>query len=95
MIFFHSGGVGSDCSAFYADTKPFDCICRIVSYFVVCFVAVFKTQIVIFGLEINKRFQKFFFDYSPKHASHFVAVEFCNCVFHLYFRHNTPQILLN
>ena len=50
---------------------------------------------VIFGLEINKRFQKFFFDYSPKHASHFVAVEFCNCVFHLYFRHNTPQILIN
>ena len=88
VVFFYAGCVARDCSAFYADSEPFDCRGRFISYFVICVVTVLQAQIIIFGFQIDERLKKFFFDNRPQNSGHFIAVEFGDCVLHLNFCHN-------
>ena len=76
VVLFNAGSVWRDCCTLDADAIFFDRFCSVHGHLVVCFVAIFKTEIVVFGFQIHIWQDQFVFDPGPEDACHFVAVHF-------------------
>ena len=74
IIFLDTRGIGSDRRAFDRNAVFLGRVCGIDSDLIIRVVSVFKPEIVILRLEINKRKDKSVFYLLPENTGHFVAV---------------------
>ena len=79
VILCHSCRIWSDRCALNGNTVLLCRIRTVNRYLITCLVTVFKSQIIIFCFQINKRKKKFILDHLPENPGHLVSV-------HLYQR---------
>ena len=87
VVFAHSRSIRSYRSAFYGNSVFF---CRESGFHgnsVVGGVSVFKTEVVVFGFQLNIRLYQYLFYPLPEHSCHFVSVHLNERSFHLYLSH--------
>ena len=88
IVLGHALGVGGDGGALDANMILLDGVAGIPGNLVVGCVTVDQTQVVVFGVELDKRIQKLVLDHGPKDSGHFVAVHLNDGVLHFDLFHH-------
>ena len=85
LILVHTLVVRCDCSTLNGNTKTLGCLSSILCYLVGCLIALNKTKIVIFCLEVNERKNKFILNHLPQYTGHLVTIHLYERSCHLNF----------
>ena len=80
IIFLNALRIRSYCCALYADMIFFAGLARVNADLIVRFVSVPETEVVVFGIQLNKRKKKLVLNHLPDDSCHFVSVHFDNLV---------------
>ena len=94
MIFLNTLRVRSDGCAFYADVIFFDGFAGVDADLIVRFVSVRQSEVIIFGVQFNKRRKKLVLYHLPDDSRHLVAVHF-NDFTHFDFFHFQLLLFVN
>ena len=76
VVFGHTGSIWSNGCALYSNAVLLCSLCGINSYLIIGSVSVFKSEVIVFGVEVNIRKDKDFLYHLPDNSGHLVAVHF-------------------
>ena len=88
IIFSHACRVWGDGRTFHRYSVFHRGIGRINRYLVIGFISMLQSQVVVLGLQVNKRKKKFVLDHFPENTGHLVSIHLDQRGRHLNFFHN-------
>ena len=74
LIFVHALMIRCDGSTLHSNAKTLCSLGCVLCYLVACLVALNKTKVVIFRLEVNIRKNKLILNHLPQYTGHLVAI---------------------
>ena len=87
MIFLHTGCIRCDSGTLYSDSIFSGGLSTVYGHLIIGRISVFKPEIIILCLQINKRKQKLLFDHGPENSGHLISIHLYQRCFHCYFIH--------